>query len=381
MNIIKPFPMLPTNFGSFLKSSAIISLLVPMTFFGLLAYASIPVEEIRGFISKEALFLPSPALLAALGTAHLEVDLRAIDPYAKYIPPSSLSSKAPLSVHLGIEVFPYKSMLWMRPDTGGPADQAGIPEIVALRAINGKKINTDDLAEVSAQLDKAIRKSSLNLTIFNLSSHKEVVYLVKPSSLQPSSITYRRVGTDLVVQIRDFVAHDTAPKLYALYKTVVRNAGTRVIFDLRGCSGGDLYEAIEIAGMFVSSGLPLVSTYNREGMVRTYRAPPGEKLHSPIWVLIDRRTASSAEILAGILQHYHLTHLVGEPSFGKFVSQTIFPLSNGGKFWLTTLAIRLPDGVSRNSNKIKPDIFYPDISITRASDIIRRISEGNYGAH
>jgi len=381
LNIIKPFPRLPTNFGSFLKSKAIMFLLVPMIFFGSLAHAGIPVEEIRGFISKEALFPPSPALLAALGTAHLEVDLRAIDPYAKYIPPSSLSNKAPLSVHLGIEVFPYKSMLWIRPDTGGPADQAGMPEIGTLRAINGKKISTVDLAKVSVQLDKAIRKSSVNLTISNLSSQKEVVYLIRPSVLQPLSITWRRMGTDLMVQIRDFVAHDTAPKLYALYKTVVRTAGTRVIFDLRGCSGGDLYEAIEIAGMFVAADLPLASTYNREGIVRTYRAPPGQKLHSPIWVLMDRRTASSAEILAGILQHYHLTRLVGEPSFGKFVSQTIFPLPNGGNFWLTTLAIRLPDDVSRNGNGIKPDILYPDISITRVSDIIRRISEGNYGAH
>ena len=189
----------------------------------------------------------------------------------------------------------------------------GIPEIGTLRVIDGKKIDNDDLAEISALLDKAVRKGVVNLTISNPRGGKEA-YLIRASALQPSSIAWRRVGADLVVHIRDFAAHDTAPALRALYETVGRAARTRVVFDLRGCSGGDLYEALEIAGMFVSADLPLASTYNRKGIARTYRAPPGKKLPSPIWVLIDRRTASAAEILAGILQHYHLTRLIGEPS-------------------------------------------------------------------
>jgi len=339
---------------------------------GAIMHAAPPIEEIRTIMLQRALWPPSSKSLAALDTENLQAGLRAIDSYARYVPPSSLLGYSSPSPSLGIDIISYKSRPWVQADPGGPADKAGIPEIGKLQAINGTKVFDVDFSKVLALFDLAVRHGRVSLTLSSRSDGKRKTFKVQPVKFQSSSLMWRRIGDNVIVRIREFIAHDTAPGIAALYNTLVRS-NSQVVIDLRGCSGGDLYEAIEIAGMFVAAGLPLASTYDRSGMIQTYRAPPGHKLASSTWLLIDRRTASAAEIFAGILQYYHLAHLVGEQSAGKCVSQTPVPLSDGGKLWLTTLAIYFPNGMSCNGTGLEPDIPYHDITVTKSIDIIAEL--------
>ena len=337
-------------------------------------HAAPPINEIYTIMSQKALRLPSPASLVALSDKNLNQRLLAIDPYARYVPPISPLKNSSLSVQIGIEIFVHKSQLWIQPVLGGPADRIGLPEIGILRAVNGRNIQGYHLDRISALLDKAVRKSPVILTVSSSIISEGKDYSIMPTTYQSPSITWRRIGNDIVMRIIEFVAHYTATGLSARFTTLV-NPKTQVFLDLRGCSGGDLYEAIEIAGLFVPSGFPLASTYDRNGIVKIYHSPLGQKLKSPNLVLIDNRTASAAEILAGILQYHHLASVVGEQSYGKCSSQTLFPLSDGGGLWLTTLDIRFPDKRSCTGSGIKPDIPYSDISITKMDDIIRNISK------
>ena len=337
-------------------------------------HAAPPINEIYTIMSQKALRLPSPASLVALSDKNLNQRLLAIDPYARYVPPTSPLKNSSLSVQIGIEIFVHKSQLWIQPVLGGPADRVGLPEIGILRAVNGRNIQGYHLDRISALLDKAVRKSPVILTVSSSIISEGKDYSIMPTTYQSPSITWRRIGNDIVMRIIEFVAHYTATGLSARFTTLV-NPKTQVFLDLRGCSGGDLYEAIEIAGLFVPSGFPLASTYDRNGIVKIYHSPLGQKLKSPNLVLIDNRTASAAEILAGILQYHHLASVVGEQSYGKCSSQTLFPLSDGGGLWLTTLDIRFPDKRSCTGSGIKPDIPYSDISITKMDDIIRNISK------
>lgn len=343
-------------------------------------HAAPPVSEIYTIMSEKALRLPSRGSLAALNDKHLETSLLAIDPYARYVPPISPLKNSSLSVQIGIEIFVHKSQLWIQPVLGGPADRVGLPEIGILRAINGRKVQGYNLDRISVLLDKAVRKSPVILTVSSSLSSKGKDYRVMPAAYQSPSITWRRIGDDIVMRIIEFVAHYTATGLSARFATLV-SPETQVVLDLRGCSGGDLYEAIEIAGLFVPSGLPLASTHDRNGIVNIYQSPLGQKLKIPNLVLIDNRTASTAEILAGILQYHHLASVVGEQSYGKCLSQTLFPLSDGGSLWLTTLDVRFPDKRSCTGSGVKPDIPYSDISITKINDIIRNISKGVLAPH
>lgn len=338
------------------------------------------VEEIRAVLTTRALNPPSPESLAALRRDSLESGLRSIDPYARYVAPTEPVGVSTGSASLGVEIFAYNSGFWIRPDPGGPADRAGIPEIGELKAIDGEGALGNDLLKISALLDKAALKNEVILRVAGRSEVKGKAYRVKPVVYQPSTVTWRRSGTDVVMSINEFVAHNTTPALLARFDVLVQT-GTRVVLDLRGCSGGDLFEAIQIAGMFVRDGLPLAKTYDPSGNVKTYWSPPGRKLPSPLMILIDDRTASAAEVLAGILQYHHVSSIVGERSYGKCVSQTLVPLSDGGGLWLTNLEIQFPDNTSCRGSGIKPDIFYQGISTDTVSDIISRAANGSLKLH
>lgn len=337
------------------------------------ATIAFPLDEIRFIMKTRALKSPDPKSLAALKRETLQSDLRAIDPYARYIPFIGEAGKSTDLPSLGIEVFFFKSRIWIRPDPDGPAAGAGVPEIGELRAINKRPVSTK-LAAVSDQLDTARHNSPVILTVSNVSGGVDRDYPVRPADFKAPSVTWHRNGNRLILRITEFVSHDTSPGVYGILATQVR-PDTQVILDLRGCSGGDLYEALDVAGLFVPAGLPLAETYDRSGLVRSYRSPVGRKTTVPVWLLIDSRTASAAEVLAGTLQYHRRALLVGERSFGKCVSQTMAPLSNGGGLWLTNLGIRFPDGASCAGTGVKPDISHPDVSICTVTAIFRDISD------
>ena len=338
------------------------------------AYADFPIEEIRLVIAQKALESPSSALLAALDAENLNKGLQKIDRYACYIPPSKFSKASSDFLRLGINIFKYKSKLWISPDVGGPAERAGMPEIAILKAIGNTKLHSVNLAGISKIIDKSIYENYVIISVYDCSDKKEKNYKVEPVVFKSPTITHRKVGGFTIIRIREFVARETANKLSDIYKTVIRSSN-HVIIDLRDCSGGDLYEAIEVASKFVPSGLLLVSTQNHNGFTQAYHSPTDHKFPRPICLLIDHQTASAGEILARILQYYHFSLLVGERSFGKCVSQTFIPLSNGGGLWLTNLRIYFPDNQSCTAGKgFHADISYSNIKIANLSDIIKKVN-------
>ena len=303
--------------------------------------------------------------------SRLAKELPAIDSHARYVPPTIAQAPPFSKLRIGLDVFEYKGKIWVTTEPGGPADQMGVPEIGELRAINRKPI-TNNLEQASTLIDKAITGNSVRLDIYD--GHLKH-YSIKPAAYKSSPITTKTVGKYTVVRISDFVSHETAPYFSGLYKTI-DTSDARIIIDLRGCPGGDLFEALEIAGMFVPAGLPLLTTYDRNGKVHTYTSPEGVKLSGPFCILMDNRTASAAEILAGILKKNSISRLVGKRSYGKCESQTIFNLANGGELWLTTLAMHFSDDTSCTPDGVEPDVLYPDISIAGLSalkDIVDKL--------
>jgi carboxyl-terminal processing protease len=324
-----------------------------------------PSIEIRKIITERALHPPSAESLALLRMDRLAEGLRSIDSHARYIPPRLSFEKS--SLRLGLDVFEHKSRIWVIPEPGGPASQQGIPEVGELRRVNNKRI-TGSLEQASTIIDTAINNNSVILDVYDVADGHEKKYTIKPAVYKIPSITTTKVGKYVFIHIFDFVSHETAPFFSGLYNTIVKS-GSSIIIDLRGCPGGDLFEALEIAGMFVPAGLPLITTYDRNGKVQSYISPAGLKLSRPVCMLMDTRTASAAEILLGILKTKSITRLVGERSYGKCESQTIFNLSDGGELWLTTLSIRFSDDTSCTQKGVQPDIIYPDISIARLAEI------------
>ncbi|HEU0315864.1 MAG TPA: S41 family peptidase, partial [Solirubrobacteraceae bacterium] len=135
-----------------------------------------------------------------------------------------------------------------------------------------------------------------------------------------------------------------------------------VVLDLRHNGGGLVEEARLVASIFLADG-PVVTTRGRTQPTVTLTAA-GNAISGtiPVAVLVDRETASAAEIVAGALQDRHRATIVGTHTFGKGVFQEVRPLSNGGALDITVGQYFLPSGrnlggpgVTEGAG-IKPDV-------------------------
>jgi carboxyl-terminal processing protease len=130
-----------------------------------------------------------------------------------------------------------------------------------------------------------------------------------------------------------------------------------LVLDLRGNPGGTLDEAVLIASQFLPQGARVVSTEGRaKGSGQNYDASrPKPELDWPLAVLVDGGSASASEIVAGALQDHDRAVLVGDTTFGKGVSQQIFPLRTGmGALQLTVSHYRTPSGRSIHRQRLSP---------------------------
>jgi carboxyl-terminal processing protease len=129
-----------------------------------------------------------------------------------------------------------------------------------------------------------------------------------------------------------------------------------VILDIRDNPGGVLRPAVTMADGFLDDGL-IVVTRGRSPNQLKYTANPGQWLGGiPMVVLVNRRTASASEVLAGALQDHGRALVVGEKTFGKGSVQSVLNLRNGSGIRLTTSRYYTPSGRSIQAEGIKPDV-------------------------
>lgn len=150
---------------------------------------------------------------------------------------------------------------------------------------------------------------------------------------------------------------------------------TGIILDLRRNGGGSLQEAIDLTGLFISSG-PVVQTRNFEGRLEVGKDRNDKVAYDgPLVVLTSRFSASASEIVAGALQDYGRAVIVGDTStFGKGTVQTIVPLarimqqdgivpgSDPGALKVTISKFYRPSGKSTQLEGVKADVVIPSLS-------------------
>jgi carboxyl-terminal processing protease len=119
-----------------------------------------------------------------------------------------------------------------------------------------------------------------------------------------------------------------------------------LIMDLRGNPGGLLDQGVKVADLFLDTRQEIVSTRGRaRGSTKEFYDEAKQAWpHLPIVVLVNDGTASAAEIIAGALQDHDRAVVVGAPTFGKGLVQTLFPLGDGVALKLTTARWFTPSG-------------------------------------
>ncbi|GAB4240124.1 MAG: S41 family peptidase [Candidatus Methylacidiphilales bacterium] len=237
---------------------------------------------------------------------------------------------------LGITVGTENNRLTINmPIEGGPGFKAGLLPGDRILKIDGRLTDGLPLADAIKRL-RGKPGEAVRLTIYRESSKefKEIevvreiikiptiraVRLLSGPGLDAQKIGYLRITQFGEKTVEEF---DSALRQ-------LQNAGARaIILDLRNNYGGLLDAAVEVAGRFLPAGTEIVSTEGRPGSNKrqSFQARGRERLLDiPLAVLINGRSASGAEIVAGALKDLRRAILIGETTFGKGSVQTVQPL-------------------------------------------------------
>jgi carboxyl-terminal processing protease len=147
------------------------------------------------------------------------------------------------------------------------------------------------------------------------------------------------------IKLSDFTTNASADVRKALVD--LKSQGiTSLVLDVRDNPGGILNEAVDIVNLFIPKGKEVVRTIgklqNANAVYKTTKAPLDKDI--PLVILINERSASAAEIVAGALQDYDRAVLVGRKTFGKGLVQTTVPLSYNAQVKVTTAKYYIPSG-------------------------------------
>ena len=142
------------------------------------------------------------------------------------------------------------------------------------------------------------------------------------------------------------MSQGAADELRAAVDTLVAQGMTSLVLDLRSNPGGLIREGVAVAGLFLDAGDTVATSVGRSTKrSKTYLAEaPGDWDNLRLAVLVNRGTASSAELIAGALQDHDRAVVVGTPSYGKGVLQTTYPIGEDVALKLTTARWYTPSG-------------------------------------
>lgn len=290
-----------------------------------------------------------------------------LDPHSALLEPSEYRdvriSTSGRYIGVGMEIgVESGNVVVVAPVEGGPAAAAGVRPGDVIFSIDGLGVGAADLADTSTRL-RGEPGSRVSLGIRRPGAEHAFTLVLTRGEIELDSVRGELLaGGTAYLRISQFTSATPAQleaELAALRRE--RQPLRAVVLDLRDNPGGVLEAAIEVSDAFLDAGLILSAEGRAEGARFLAEARPGDLAHGvPMSVLVNRGSASAAEIVAGALQDHGRAVVVGETTFGKGSVQTIIPLSDGRAIKLTTSRYFTPAGRSIHVSGIRPDIVVPD---------------------
>ena len=291
-----------------------------------------------------------------LERAAIEGVLRASgDEWANYFPKSALEVLQEQSSNefTGVGVWLAKSrggqVKISSIQEGSPADNSGLAIGDQILEVNGTDVRGASLTSVIALIRGDIGK---RLELLVSRDEKKVLATLSSRKVEVRTVEARQVSNGVaLLEIASFSAGTAADVRDALKDL---NYKSGVIIDLRNNPGGSIEESVAVAEQFIGRGV--IVSYQINGAERVFRANNPNPISAPVIVIVNRNTASSAEILAGAFQDRNRGVVIGERSYGKGSVQEFVTLSDGSKLELTVALYRTPSGRVIDEVGIAPDL-------------------------
>jgi carboxyl-terminal processing protease len=241
------------------------------------------------------------------------------------------------------------------PLKGTPASRAGLlagDKILAINSSSTEGISIDN----AVSLIRGQEGTTVTLTIMRNGWQKSKDFKITRANIVVPTIDAETVDDNILrLELHSFNANAEYLFYQAMFKAL--SGGSRgMILDLRNNPGGYLEVAVDLAGWFLPRGSLVVSEEGRVRPKTEFRANGNAALANfPVVVLINKGSASAAEILAGALRDDRGIKLVGETSFGKGTVQELEPLPDGSAIKLTVAHWVLPSGGILENGGLVPD--------------------------
>jgi len=277
--------------------------------------------------------------------------LRVLDPHSNFFDPKQYAllreDQRGKYYGVGMSVGPRNNkVIVIAPFVGTPAYKAGIRPGDVIAAVDGKPTDNMSTTDV-ADLLKGAKGTTVHITIIREGFEKPLEFTVVRDEIP-------RYSVDLAFQIRPGIGYmhlngftETTEHEVAQALEQFQSQGELkgLVLDLRQNPGGLLSEGVGVADKFLHKGQVIVSHHGRNSPEKIYRAAHGNGGKDyPLVVLVNRGTASAAEIVSGAIQDHDRGLVVGETTFGKGLVQTVYPLSENTGLALTTAKYYTPSG-------------------------------------
>ncbi|MGZ3764138.1 MAG: S41 family peptidase [Mucilaginibacter sp.] len=277
--------------------------------------------------------------------------LENLDPYTEFVPESEIEDYKLHYVStqyggIGAGIFARDGKVFVSDVFEGfPAQKADIRAGDRLLKINDVDLTGKNNDQVS-QLLKGTKGASIRLTIKRGDAEPNEKNLVRDEIKQPNVSYYGMVDGNMGYIKLDKFLENSADEVTNALTAIKKNNPNGIILDLRSNGGGILQEAVKIVNLFVPRGVEVVS---QKGKIReknftytTVGTPLEPNL--PLVVLVNGRSASASEIVAGSLQDLDRAVIIGQRSYGKGLVQQTFNLPYNSLVKITIAKYYIPSG-------------------------------------
>jgi carboxyl-terminal processing protease len=277
---------------------------------------------------------------------------------------------------IGIEVDEVGgNVMIVTPIAGSPAARSGLQSGDQIIAVDGISV---EAAHLQDTIDRLRGHAGSKVTVTVLRDDEAIDYGLRRQIIRMASVHKEFLSPSFgYVRVSQFSENTARELSRAVDDLQDANDGMLqgLVLDLRNNPGGVLDSAVDVADLFLNSGVIVTADGRSVDSRFTRSAHRGDILDgATMVVLVNKGSASASEIVAGALQDHDRALIVGTETFGKGLVQTVVPLSKGRAIKLTTSRYFTPSGDSIHDVGIEPDVYmddtpgYPDLSLSGLLD-------------
>lgn len=282
----------------------------------------------------------------------IDAMLRDIDPYTVYYPEADIEDVRFLQTgqYGGIGSFIHiknENIVVGMPYPGFPFYKAGLRAGDIILKIDGENVKGKKMSDISDRL-RGVAGTEVEILYKDSKEDKEHSVKIKREEILVKDVPYFGMLDDEIAYVnligfKQHAAEEVKNSIDSLMKT---NNVKSIVLDLRNNGGGLLIQAVHILDLFVDRGETIVSTKGKTKSENfTYKTQmPAAYPDMKVVVLVNNKSASASEIVAGSFQDLDRGVIMGQKSYGKGLVQKVFPLSYRSQAKITVAKYYIPSG-------------------------------------